>query len=337
MRPSEPELFVAETTALTLRVVMSEFAALIGLEVEQIWIWSGWLRLVFDLGPPNVSGVYVDLMDFRITDAAGNESEIRLLEKDPVTAAPALALLNRRVTDAQVCDWELTLAFDSGARVVCPPHPDHEAWGAYLPDETHYYCPPEGRQGGPDWPHPDEPLTPGAQAWRARLHEQLGINLQWADVKDFFDPETNGHLPNLIVDNANDADWEALLDLIRLQGWVWSYVSRPTPESGNDPRQGMPSLAALRSSHQILAIWPTHAGFQVNFFPDFGPQKIRFDVDLLQLRGQQELNQLCKLIRLIGRTLGKPVLMSPEGDEDHPFLGFDVEADAVVRLPTTSP
>jgi hypothetical protein len=318
-------------------VVMSEFAALKGLQVEQVWIWASWLRLVFELGSPDESGVYVDLMDFRFTDTAGKELTIRLLEDDPVTAGPALVLLNQRVTDAQVRDWALTLVFDSGARVVCPPHPDYEAWGACLPDETHYYCPAGGRQGGPDWPHPDEPPTPGALAWSARLHEQFGTNLQWADVKEFFDPETNGHLPNLIVENASDADWEALLDLIRLQGWVWGYTSRPAPASGNDPRRGMPSLAALRSSHQILAIWPRHAGFQVNFFPDLGPQEIRFDVDLLQLRGQQELNQLCKLIRLIGRTLGKPVLMSPEGDEGHPFLGFDAEADAVVRLPTSPP
>ena len=315
---------------------MSEFGALIGLQVEQIWIWSCWLRLVFDLGPPDASGVYIDLMDFRITDA-GNESAIRLLEEDPVVAAPALVLLNRRVTDAQVRDWELTLAFDSGARVVCPPHPDYEAWGACLPDESHYYCPPGGRQGGPDWTHPDEPPTPAAVAWRARRHEQLGINLRWADVEGFFDPETNGHFPNLIVQDASDADWETLLDLIRLQGWVWGYASRRAPGSGNDPRRGTPSLAALRSSHQMLAIWPTHAGFQVNFFPDLGPQGMRFDVDLQQLRGQQELNQLCKFIRLIGRTLGKSVVMSPEGDEGHPFLRFDVEADAVVRLPTTSP
>jgi hypothetical protein len=317
-------------------VIMGEFNAFIDLQVEQVWIWKCWLRLVFDLGPPGESGVYIDLMDFRITDTGGNESKIRLLEEDPVTAAPALVLLNRRVTDAQVRDWELTLAFDSGARVACPPHPDHEAWGACLPDESHYYCPPGGRRGGPDWPHPDEPPTPGALAWRARLNERLGINLRWADVKEFFDPETNGHLPNLTVENTNDADWEALLDLIRLQGWVWGYASRPAPESGNDPRRGMPSLAALRSSHQTLATWPTYAGFQVNFFPDLGPQQIRFDVDPRQVQGQQELNQLCKLIRLIGRTLGKPVSMSPEGDDDHPFLIYDIEADAVVMLPTAA-
>jgi hypothetical protein len=34
----------------------------------------------------------------------------------------------------------------------------------------------------------------------------------------------------------------------------------------------------------------------------------------------------------IGRQLGKPVLMSPESDPDHPVLGFDVEADRVVLL-----
>lgn len=38
----------------------------------------------------------------------------------------------------------------------------------------------------------------------------------------------------------------------------------------------------------------------------------------------------CGLLREIGRPLGKPVLMDPEGDSGHPVPGFDVEADRVV-------
>ncbi|WSD86261.1 hypothetical protein OG925_19010 [Streptomyces canus] len=41
---------------------------------------------------------------------------------------------------------------------------------------------------------------------------------------------------------------------------------------------------------------------------------------------------LCDFLRAIGRRLGKPVLMDPEGDYGHPVLGFDVEADRVVLL-----
>ncbi|MFF9077729.1 hypothetical protein ACF1FX_36070 [Streptomyces sp. NPDC014646] len=41
----------------------------------------------------------------------------------------------------------------------------------------------------------------------------------------------------------------------------------------------------------------------------------------------------CATVRVVGRRLGKPVLMDAEGgDHSHPVLGFDVEADQVVLL-----
>nr|WP_067474064.1 hypothetical protein [Nocardia amamiensis] len=87
-----------------------EFPALTGLEIEQIWVWKSYLRLVFDLGAPNQLGVYIDLTDFQFKDAANNW-EVRV-DDDPLTAGPVLGLLNQRVTTAQVCDWELALTFE---------------------------------------------------------------------------------------------------------------------------------------------------------------------------------------------------------------------------------
>ncbi|MEV6324976.1 DUF6188 family protein [Nocardia sp. NPDC051787] len=129
---------------------MGEFTALTGLEIEQIWVWKSCLRLVFDLGAPDQPGVYLDLTDFQFTDAANKKREVRV-EDDPLTAGPALGLLNHRLTTAKVRDWELTLTFDTGAHILCPPQERYEAWAAYLPDER-WHCPP----GGPetDWPHP---------------------------------------------------------------------------------------------------------------------------------------------------------------------------------------
>lgn len=130
---------------------MGEFTALTGLEIEQIWVWKSRLRLVFDVGAPNESGVFVDLTDFQFTDAANKEWKVRV-EDDPLTAGPVLGLLNHRVTIAQVRDWELTLTFDTGARVICPPQARYEAWAAWVPDESPWYCPPGGAQ--PAWRHP---------------------------------------------------------------------------------------------------------------------------------------------------------------------------------------
>lgn len=43
---------------------------------------------------------------------------------------------------------------------------------------------------------------------------------------------------------------------------------------------------------------------------------------------------LCGFFTVIGRRLRQPVLMAPEGDYQHPVLGFDLEADRVVLLAT---
>lgn len=47
---------------------------------------------------------------------------------------------------------------------------------------------------------------------------------------------------------------------------------------------------------------------------------------------QRNADALCRLLRAIGRRLGKPVLMTPETDPLHPVLGFDVAAGRAVLL-----
>lgn len=71
----------------------------------------------------------------------------------------------------------------------------------------------------------------------------------------------------------------------------------------------------------MLAIFRFHADDEVDF-----------DVDLRELQGQDRLDVFCGFLREIGRQLGKPVLMDPEGDYGQPVIGFDVEADRVVFL-----
>jgi hypothetical protein len=129
---------------------MGDFTVLTGLEIEQIWVWKSYLRLVFEVGAPNQPGVYVDLTDFRFTDTANKNWEVRV-EDDPLTAGPVLGLLNHRVTTARVCDWELNITVDNSARIACPPQAAYEAWAACLANEC-WYCPPGGPQS--NWPHP---------------------------------------------------------------------------------------------------------------------------------------------------------------------------------------
>jgi hypothetical protein len=61
------------------------------------------------------------------------------------------------------------------------------------------------------------------------------------------------------------------------------------------------------------------------------PGTAKREPDLLW--GQERLDVFCGFVRAIGRRLGKPVLMYPEGGYGcPPLLGFDVEAVRVVLL-----
>ncbi len=79
-----------------------------------------------------------------------------------------------------------------------------------------------------------------------------------------------------------------------------------------------------------LRVWPS--GDVLAIFRFHAEDEVDFDVDLRELQGQERLDGFCEFLREIGRRLGKPVLMDPEGDYGHPVLGFDVEADRVVLL-----
>ncbi|MFJ5737296.1 hypothetical protein [Streptomyces microflavus] len=152
-------------------------------------------------------------------------------------------------------------------------------------------------------------------------------DLLWDDVRSLFAPDLMGPLPDVRVPDASVKEWQAVLDLIRAQGWACEYS-----EDGAVVR--LPTAAEMLArgdgADALLKVWPV-PGFLV-IFRAYEAGSIDFDVDLRELQGQDGVDVLCRLLRAIGRRLRKPVLLSPESDSLHPVLGFDVEADRVVLL-----
>ncbi|WP_327700815.1 hypothetical protein [Streptomyces decoyicus] len=153
-------------------------------------------------------------------------------------------------------------------------------------------------------------------------------DLLWDDVACFFDPDLMGSLPDVRVPDASVEDWQALLDLVGERGWKCQYsegetvlpVPRAETVLSRPADAEFPELRVWPSA-EVLAIFRFHAA-----------EEIDFDVDLRELQGQERLDLFCRFLRDIGRRLGKPVLMDPEGDYGHPVLGFDVEADRVASI-----
>ncbi|MCL7427165.1 hypothetical protein [Streptomyces sp. YS415] len=137
-----------------------------------------------------------------------------------------------------------------------------------------------------------------------------------------------GPLPDVSVPDASGRDWQDLLDLVVERGWRCQY-------SEGERVLALPRAEAALSRPADaecpnLRVWLTADVLAI--FRFYSDEAIDFDVDLRELQGQERLDVFCSFLREIGRRLGKPVLMHPEGADGHPVLGFDVAADRVVLL-----
>jgi hypothetical protein len=137
-----------------------------------------------------------------------------------------------------------------------------------------------------------------------------------------------GALPDVSVAGASVEDWQAVFDLVRSSDWACEYmeggVAGPLP----------PAVEVLTRPAEAetvdLRVWPV-PGVLVIFRP-MAAEEIDFDVDLRELQGQEGVDILCRFLTAVGRRLGKPVVMTAEGDYKNPVLGFDPAVDRVVLM-----
>lgn len=164
---------------------------------------------------------------------------------------------------------------------------------------------------------------------RASMQDERVNDLRWDDVRDIFDPELMGALPDVLVPGASVEDWQAVLDLAEEREWRHQYAEGSTVLP-------VPSAAAVLSRPvdaecAQLSVWLSAEILAI--FRFYSAETIDFDVDLRELQGQERLDLFCEFLTAVGRRLGKPVLMDAEGgDGACPVLGFVVEHDRVVRL-----
>jgi hypothetical protein len=153
-------------------------------------------------------------------------------------------------------------------------------------------------------------------------------DLLWDDVRNFFDPDLMGALPDVSVEGTSVEDWQAVFELVRSSGWAWEY------SQGRVVRSLPPAVEVLTRPADAetvdLRVWPVPGVLAI--FRPMSAEEIDFDVDLRELQGQEGVDVLCRFLAAIGRRLGKPVVMTAEGDYGHRVLGFDPAADRVVLM-----
>lgn len=150
-------------------------------------------------------------------------------------------------------------------------------------------------------------------------------DLAWDDVEEWFDPVSNGMLPDVYVPDTTVNDWQAVVDLVRSKGWAYEYAV-----DGRVVRvpHRVEDMLRLRDEAGVtFKVWLAHDILAI--FRPYAVEQIDFDVDLRELQGQQRLDVLCQFMRAVGRKLGKPVVMTPEGADTTPIIGYGVDADQV--------
>ena len=159
-------------------------------------------------------------------------------------------------------------------------------------------------------------------------------DLRWDQVREFFDPDLMGALPDLFVPDATVQDWQTVLDLVTASGWRWQYEVGSTAE----PLPAAATVLARPAGAEVaqLKVWPVPGVLAI--FRLMSETEISFDVDLRELQGQEGVDTLCAFLRAIGSRLCKPVLMTPEGgNQERPVLGYDPALnDVTLRIEPTA-
>jgi hypothetical protein len=143
---------------------------------------------------------------------------------------------------------------------------------------------------------------------------RMTSDLDWTRFHGAFG-EDPGVLPDGEVVGSVESDWDAVFAMVHRSGW------RMTTSDGHSAlpldRHG---LAALES----FAVWPVD-GVRVNFFP--GPDAVTFDIDLRELVNQAAVDGIADVMRKLGITLHRDVLIRNEGSSGAPVIRYTIATD----------
>jgi hypothetical protein len=98
-------------------------------EVEQIWVWSNTIRLIFDMGQSDspAPSAYADVHSDSVLTDGGKQATLDV-RTNPDEAGAVLRLLHDRVIGAVAVDGVLRLSFAGGAVLTAPPDERYASW-----------------------------------------------------------------------------------------------------------------------------------------------------------------------------------------------------------------
>ena len=172
--------------------------------------------------------------------------------------------------------------------------------------------------------------------------------MDWGRCSEVF--QWDGSLRDIYVLGTDGRDWQQLLDFLRAE-WpkaVFEVNGAETPI----PRHAAEIFARKKTGRCLLGI--DHAaeifsnremgrcllridlgGLQLicHFFT---VEEIEFDLDPREMRGEAEFSRLLGFMQSISRLLGKPVLLTPENEQERPLLAVDPDRSLIYFPPLST-
>lgn len=136
----------------------------------------------------------------------------------------------------------------------------------------------------------------------------------WDTCRQDFEPD--GALRDIYVRGMTFENWRSFYGVLR-STYNLEYsvegTQQPLPTSVEE------ALAAI-SSFPMLRFRIGNVMVVCHFFTT---DEIEMDIEPSEVTSQESLNDLLGLLRLVGDTLQKSVILSYESDEQHPFIIYE--------------
>jgi hypothetical protein len=139
-------------------------------------------------------------------------------------------------------------------------------------------------------------------------------DLDWTRFHRAFGDDP-GVLPDGEVLGSAEHDWDAVFAMLHRSGW------RLTTSDGHSP---LPPNGHGLAEFESFAVWPVD-GVRVNFFP--GPGAVIFDFDLRELVNQARVDGVAHVMRELGTTLRRDVVVRDEGSNGAPVIRYTTATD----------
>jgi hypothetical protein len=139
-----------------------------------------------------------------------------------------------------------------------------------------------------------------------------------------FEPDGLGSLRDIYVRDADLRDWQKVLDFLRNARFPLDFRI-----------DGVPTDLPL-AADDVLALWERAApalfidleGVRMaSYF--FAPDEIEFDLDPRDVVRPDQADRVLGFVQDLADLLGKPVLLTPENDPEHPLVRKEPVAPAV--------